>query len=430
MNCHEVMELMQRDLDQDLADAEREAMLAHVRGCPGCADLYDKLQRLSGQLEVLPKVTPPFSIVDSILPKLEELGLLPEQGAAAESSAAQASERTLAGLSSHEALPETRSKRSGTPRWFSWKIAGGVAAAALALGMFIFNEQNRSLMKNADGMLAGGNIPKETALQQKAAGSDKTKLNNQTDKKDSAAGGANKGAEPNSGGQSNDSAAAPAAPARPGVAGTPIPVPSAAKDDKPVSASNAGHVLPPAKVSDSSAAQQPAEGTADLQGAPAGSSASAQAPERAPDAAASGANAAEPAPKDVQEQDQSAAGVASVEEPASSPSASADHQAMTFRMPDSNSQRGFAAAKAYTESSAASLASPDGAYTAIVKNQKVVIVGKEGQELFVSAIERKPDETISFAGWNGAKLTYSVRSADGKETSYTIDMKARSETKN
>lgn len=69
MNCDEVMEAMQRDLDGDLTAEERRRMQIHLRHCPDCVPLYARLRRLSSKLENLPKVEPPCSLVDALLPR-------------------------------------------------------------------------------------------------------------------------------------------------------------------------------------------------------------------------------------------------------------------------------------------------------------------------------------------------------------------------
>jgi len=73
MNCDEVMEYMQRHLDNDLSEKEQNAMFAHLESCFSCKEMFERLNRLSDELVSLPKVTPPYSIVDSILPRLEAL---------------------------------------------------------------------------------------------------------------------------------------------------------------------------------------------------------------------------------------------------------------------------------------------------------------------------------------------------------------------
>lgn len=73
MNCEEVVELMQRELDGDLDSLEQERLREHLARCPDCAVLFSRLQKLSSELEQLPRVVPRYSLVDAILPQLERL---------------------------------------------------------------------------------------------------------------------------------------------------------------------------------------------------------------------------------------------------------------------------------------------------------------------------------------------------------------------
>jgi hypothetical protein len=79
MNCVEVGDLMQRKLDLDLSDQEAQQLEAHLEVCKSCQIIFQRLSMLSSQLEQLPQVTPSFSIVDSILPKLAEIDKQKEQ---------------------------------------------------------------------------------------------------------------------------------------------------------------------------------------------------------------------------------------------------------------------------------------------------------------------------------------------------------------
>lgn len=128
MKCQEVMELMQRDLDRDLEESEQESLYAHTQHCPDCAAMFEKLKKLSDDLENLPKVTPPFSIVDSIMPRLEQL----EQD--------------------HMAVSNRRNRR------FAWRTFSGVVAAGIVLALFVFNNEPAGRQKNAD-MLLGSQTP-------------------------------------------------------------------------------------------------------------------------------------------------------------------------------------------------------------------------------------------------------------------------------
>lgn len=79
MKSQEVMELMNRYLDGDLDDRERQKLERHLAQSPEAAALFERLQRLHHDLEQLPQVTPPASIVDAILPKLEQAGAMADE---------------------------------------------------------------------------------------------------------------------------------------------------------------------------------------------------------------------------------------------------------------------------------------------------------------------------------------------------------------
>lgn len=147
MNCPEVEELMQRHLDSDLEEQEEDQLLGHIRDCPDCAALYQRLIRLSEDLTALPPVSPPVNIVDSILPRLDELDF---------PAANKPSIQAVGGVSSKdpswEANNELKPAASSKPRRkYIWTALSGVAAAGLAIGMFIFTmdgpgKQNAQLM--------------------------------------------------------------------------------------------------------------------------------------------------------------------------------------------------------------------------------------------------------------------------------------------
>ncbi|MBD2844481.1 zf-HC2 domain-containing protein [Paenibacillus sp. IB182496] len=133
MNCQEVMELMQRQLDGDLDERESEILTSHTRQCPDCADMYERLSKLSADLENLPRVSPSHSLVDAILPKLEELERA-ERIAAPATSAAPAAQ---ADAPAPAQTSPTRARRlPWTKRW-STRAAGGALAAAVVVGLFI-----------------------------------------------------------------------------------------------------------------------------------------------------------------------------------------------------------------------------------------------------------------------------------------------------
>jgi hypothetical protein len=148
MNCLEVMELMQRQLDEDL-DAQEEALLdAHLEHCSECAEMRVRLKLLSSELTNLPKVVPSYSLVDAILPRLNEIDL---QAAGHTPDDTHSPQQESVDIKPH-GIPWTRRSRSQ----ISWKAVGGVVAAGLIIGFFLFRTNN-SLMDQADGLLQSGN---------------------------------------------------------------------------------------------------------------------------------------------------------------------------------------------------------------------------------------------------------------------------------
>lgn len=156
MTCQEVMEDMQRQLDGDLDERESGILMAHMRNCPECSEMFARLQRLSSELEQLPKVTPPYSLVDAILPKLAQIDASAAAGAAA--SGAAVGRRQHADLTESPALPDAgkpgNPDQAGEPaparaartakrrqRRFAFGALGGVAAAAVVAALFIVTYQ-------------------------------------------------------------------------------------------------------------------------------------------------------------------------------------------------------------------------------------------------------------------------------------------------
>ncbi|RKD23978.1 hypothetical protein BEP19_06045 [Ammoniphilus oxalaticus] len=113
MSCAETMENMQRDLDNDLTEKQYLAMEQHLNQCPECQKIYTNLKSLSLNLENLPQVKPPYSLVDEILPQLIEEA--PEDK-----------------LITEDDRVSKRLHEMKTARWKSWSIvAGGLAAACM-----------------------------------------------------------------------------------------------------------------------------------------------------------------------------------------------------------------------------------------------------------------------------------------------------------
>jgi hypothetical protein len=140
MNCELMMEWMQRFVDVDLTQTEEQSLMTHISQCPDCAASFEQLQRLSAELSLLPMVVPPFSIVDSILPRLAEL------------DAQQAAIKVA-----YLPTPDQRKKPL-----FYWKIAAAFVAAAAIFGLIAVNLEPISKF-DASGMLNTGSASKDTA---------------------------------------------------------------------------------------------------------------------------------------------------------------------------------------------------------------------------------------------------------------------------
>ena len=133
MNCQEVMELMQRYLDEDLDENEQDELHRHIRDCPECTEMFERLQRLSNDLANLPKVVPPYSIVDSILPQLEQLDRANPGALTASENVVQSQTDQLQGQ-----IPA--GERQTRNRIISWKWVSGVVAAGLVIGVVAFQD--------------------------------------------------------------------------------------------------------------------------------------------------------------------------------------------------------------------------------------------------------------------------------------------------
>lgn len=73
MNCVEVNDLIQQNLDIQLRSEEQARLHAHIEVCTDCKSFYERLRTVHLDLESLPKVSLPYSIVDKLLPSLHQL---------------------------------------------------------------------------------------------------------------------------------------------------------------------------------------------------------------------------------------------------------------------------------------------------------------------------------------------------------------------
>lgn len=150
MSCAEMMELMQRFLDHDLTDEEQQSMFSHISSCPECALLYERLCLVDEQLMQLPAVTPPYSIVDRILPLLvAQTPAATEPVIAAEQPAKVAEPAAV--------VPFRRRKL------LSRLAYGTTAAAALILGVFLFQGYEGNQKQHADNVMFKSTVTESAA---------------------------------------------------------------------------------------------------------------------------------------------------------------------------------------------------------------------------------------------------------------------------
>ncbi|MNI24718.1 hypothetical protein D3C73_783460 [compost metagenome] len=134
MKCPEVMEWMHRYIDGDLNEEESGAMFQHFRTCSDCAEQFEMLKMLSARLEDLPKVTPSYSLVDSILPQLDAI----DRARREEGSTVEVIPGMIPAATNDNEL-NRKYRRSQTSRRKRTYVSGALGlAAALILGVFIY----------------------------------------------------------------------------------------------------------------------------------------------------------------------------------------------------------------------------------------------------------------------------------------------------
>jgi hypothetical protein len=137
MNREEVIQLMHRELDGDLTAAEKKILLSYVKSSSEFKAIFEKLKHLSSQLEALPKVKPPISIVDKIMPEIDAYEKQRNQGIVADKE--QKKDLEVEDISSKQAHNKLKRRL-----WFP----GTVVAAAGILGIIwlgnLFNDPSAS----------------------------------------------------------------------------------------------------------------------------------------------------------------------------------------------------------------------------------------------------------------------------------------------
>ncbi len=134
-------------------------MYQHIAVCPMCAETFNILKSLNRELEDLPAVTPPVSLVDAIMPRLDAIDrdrqnlVVPP---------------ALKSQEPAEMMPEMRRPRRVGSWWstIGGRTAIGAAAAVLILGVAIFNNEPK--------MLSDAELPYEGASTTSAGANDES----------------------------------------------------------------------------------------------------------------------------------------------------------------------------------------------------------------------------------------------------------------
>lgn len=142
MRCEEVMDLIQRNLDDDLSSSESANMHEHLRSCLECQSLHESLSQLSFELENLPDIEPPVSIVDRILPQLEISN--------------QADSISVAGMRQPRI-------QHGPFLWKRWALAAGSAAAVLLIWISVDRWSTPELDQSKEQMQSAADTTSKSA---------------------------------------------------------------------------------------------------------------------------------------------------------------------------------------------------------------------------------------------------------------------------
>ncbi|TPG86919.1 hypothetical protein EEL32_12550 [Brevibacillus laterosporus] len=186
MTQDDIHDWMQRDLDNDLSVEEKRILQTKLAENPEYMLQYERLQKISDGLANLPRVTPPFSIVDALLPQLEQSRVTPEPAAVTRTTPPRLE------LKQKQDKPEAKHRRF--PLWMA-KVGSGVAAACLLLGLFVMTNKDKNepivLTNGASGIVqegaqkksSDGLITKEVSKTEKPNSPDKKATVNEDGKK-------------------------------------------------------------------------------------------------------------------------------------------------------------------------------------------------------------------------------------------------------
>lgn len=153
MICPEAVEWMHRYIDRDLNEEESSLLFQHIRSCSDCAEEFEMLNMLSTKLEQLPRVTPKFSLVDSILPQLDAIDRARQEEGSAAEIISEVVPAVTADRNDH--LRSRSNRRPQTPRRRRAYVSGALGlTAALILGIFIYSYEPRTMSDNAEVALS------------------------------------------------------------------------------------------------------------------------------------------------------------------------------------------------------------------------------------------------------------------------------------
>ncbi len=390
MTCQEVMIDMQRQLDDDLDSFESEALSAHLAHCSDCRAMFERLQSLSAELENLPKVTPRYSLVDAILPQLEQIDLR------------ETGERAAGSAPVPDPLDGMRQGRRRRLRdRFSLRALSGVIAAGVVVGLFLVTYDPQSAGDMND---AGTAMESEAAdnganmmMMEMAATNDAAPGDSSAPRKMDANAAADSKAEPEAGGAVREA-----------------PAGDSDKDDLVPMMNNAtDHYQAEGAMS-----SEPAPASPPLSGGNDGKLQDAAPAAPQSNGAAPGAGIAAPS-------DDSTESISSMHVEPTASGGAAEDAALPPEIGDNN-KMGIAAA---VPDAPAAAVSPDGAYRAVAADARVTVFdAKTGEELFKS---RELAGEIRLAAWSADSKTfeYEVVAPEGASERFRIDVQAGTEAK-
>jgi hypothetical protein len=119
MKCQQIRDMFHKYLDQELEASDQAKMNHHLESCAACSEEWQNLNHISAMLSQLPKVTPPYPLVDQV-------------------------------ISQYQRKPYSRFKRFISHR-NTWQAAAGTIAACFAFAIVIL-QTNQPIANVSDEM--------------------------------------------------------------------------------------------------------------------------------------------------------------------------------------------------------------------------------------------------------------------------------------